>query len=190
MRPGPTGRAGPGRPISAIPWPSINATRTACSLWDESPLRKWDLRGPDAVALTDALFTNDMAALEVGQVRYGALCDEQGKMIMDGTVFRLADDHCLSITSYDSDLAWFEQVASDRGFEVQIEDRTPQMPHLQIQGPNARKVLAPITEGVDVEDAALFPLRPRGRAGGWRPGLGVAHRILGRARFRGLLRRR
>ncbi|MDQ6731903.1 MAG: aminomethyltransferase family protein [Actinomycetota bacterium] len=144
-----------------------NATRTACSLWDESPLRKWDLRGPDAVALTDVLFTNDMAALEVGQVRYGAICDEQGKMIMDGTVFRLADDHCLSITSYDSDLAWFEQVASDRGLEVQIEDRTPQMPHLQIQGPNARKVLGPITEGLDVDALRYFRFVHEGvRVGG------------------------
>jgi aminomethyltransferase len=132
------------------------ATRTACSLWDESPLRKWDLRGPDAVALADALFTNDMAALEIGQVRYGALCDEQGKMVMDGTVFKLADDHCLSVTSYDSDLDWFKQVASDRGLDVQIEDRTPQMPHLQVQGPRCREVLGPITEGADVNTLRYF----------------------------------
>ena len=143
------------------------ATRTACSLWDESPLRKWDLRGPDAVALADALFTNDMAALEIGQVRYGALCDEQGKMVMDGTVFRLADDHCLSITSYDSDLAWFQQVASDRGLDVQIEDRTAQMPHLQIQGPNSRDVLGPITEGADVGTLRYFRFLHEGvRVGG------------------------
>src|SRR6201993_2187352 len=96
------------------------ATRTACNMWDESPLRKWILRGPDAVKLADTLFTNDMAALEVGQVRYGAICDDQGKMIMDGTVFKLADEHCFSITSYDSDLDWFKQVASDRGLDVQI----------------------------------------------------------------------
>jgi aminomethyltransferase len=132
------------------------ATRTACNLWDESPLRKWDLRGPDALALADALFTNDMSALEIGQVRYGAICDEQGKMIMDGTVFRLADDHCLSITSYDSDLEWFRKVASDRGLDVTVEDRTAEMPHLQLQGPKARDVLRPITEGVDVDSLRYF----------------------------------
>jgi aminomethyltransferase len=143
------------------------ATRTTCSLWDESPLRKWDLRGPDAVALADALFTNDMAALETGQVRYGALCDENGKMVMDGTVFRLADDHCLSVTSYDSDLAWFRQVASDRGLDVQVEDRTAQMPHLQVQGPNARDVLGPITEGADVSTLRYFRFVHEGvRVGG------------------------
>src|SRR5436305_12432879 len=143
------------------------ATRTACNMWDESPLRKWIVRGPDAIALCDALFTNDMAALDVGQVRYGALCDEQGKMIMDGTVFRLADDHCLSITSYDSDLDWFKLVASDRGFDVQIEARTAQMPHLQIQGPNCRPVLGPITEGADVNTLRYFRFVHQGvRVGG------------------------
>jgi aminomethyltransferase len=132
------------------------ATRTACNMWDESALRKWVLRGPDAVALADALFTNDMGALEVGQVRYGAICDEQGKMIMDGTVFKLADDHLMSVTSYDSDLDWYKQVASDRGLDVQVEDRTAQMPHLQVQGPKAREVLGPITEGADVDSLRYF----------------------------------
>jgi aminomethyltransferase len=132
------------------------ATRTACNMWDESPLRKWDLRGPDALALADALFTNDMSALELGQVRYGAICDEHGKMIMDGTVFHLGEGHCLSITSYDSDLAWFRQVATDRKLDVEIHDRTAEMPHLQVQGPKARDVLRPITEGADVDTLRYF----------------------------------
>lgn len=132
------------------------ATRTACNMWDESPLRKWILRGRDAVALADAVFTNDMAGLQTGQVRYGAICDEQGKMIMDGTVFKLADDHCMSVTSYDSDVDWYRQVASDRGLDVQVEDRTAEMPHLQVQGPLAREVLGPITEGADVTSLRYF----------------------------------
>jgi aminomethyltransferase len=143
------------------------ATRTACNLWDESPLRKWDLQGPDALALADALFTNDMAALEIGQVRYGAMCDEQGKMIMDGTVFRLGEEHCLSITSYDSDLDWFKEVAASRGLRVQVEDRTASMPHLQVQGPKARDVLGPITEGADVHSLRYFRFISEGvRVGG------------------------
>src|SRR5579871_4026009 len=126
------------------------ATRTASNVWDESPLRKWDIQGRDALALCDAIFTNDMSSLAVGQVRYGAICDEQGKMIMDGTVFHMAGGHCLSITSYDSDLDWFRQVASDRGFDAQVEDRTPQMPHLQVQGPRSREILGAITDGLEL----------------------------------------
>jgi glycine cleavage system T protein (aminomethyltransferase) len=132
------------------------ATRNAANMWDESPLRKWDIRGRDALALADVLFTNDMSSLAIGQVRYGAICDEQGKMIMDGTVFRMADDHCLSITSYDSDLDWFRAVAADRALEVEVEDRTPQMPHLQVQGPKAREVLGAITDGADLEALRYF----------------------------------
>jgi aminomethyltransferase len=132
------------------------ATRTACNIWDESPLRKWDLKGPDALALADALYTSDMAALDVGQVRYGAICNEQGRMVMDGTVFKLAEDHCFSITSYDTDLDHFRQVAADRGLDVEIADATAEMPHLQVQGPLAREVLGPITEGADVSTLRYF----------------------------------
>lgn len=145
------------------------ATRTACNIWDESPLRKWELRGPDALALVDALYTNDMASLEIGQVRYGALCDETGKMVMDGTVFHVATNHCLSITSYDSDLDWFRKVASDRALDVEVEDRTAQMPHLQVQGPKARDVLEPITTGADVRALRYFRFVSTGVAVGGVP---------------------
>jgi aminomethyltransferase len=133
-----------------------NATRNACNLWDESPLRKWDMRGKDVLALADMLFTNDMSALEIGQVRYGAICDEDGKMIMDGTVFHVAEGHCFSITSYDSDLDWYKKVASDHGFDVELKDVTDEMPHLQVQGPKARDVLGPITEGTDINSLRYF----------------------------------
>ena len=138
------------------------ATREASNLWDESALRKWDINGVDAIALADVAFTNDMAALEVGQVRYGALCDESGMMVMDGTIFKLADDHCFSITSYDSDLAWLRKVASDRGLDVTIEDITAATPHLQVQGPRSREILAPITEGTDLEQLRYFRFVPEG----------------------------
>jgi aminomethyltransferase len=136
------------------------ATREASNIWDESPLRKWDMKGPDALKLADVLFTNDMAALEVGQVRYGPICDEDGQMIMDGTIFKYADDHCFSITSYDSDLEWFRKVASDRGLDVQVEDVTAAMPHLQVQGPKSREILAPITDGTDLAQLRYFRFIP------------------------------
>jgi aminomethyltransferase len=139
-----------------------HATRQACNVWDEAALRKWDMKGPDALALADVLFTNDMAALEIGQVRYGALCDEQGRMVMDGTIFKFADDHCFSITSYDSDLEHFRAVAADRGLDVEVQDVTDAMPHLQVQGPLAREVLGPITEGADVATLRYFRFVPDG----------------------------
>jgi aminomethyltransferase len=142
------------------------ATRSASNIWDESPLRKWDMKGPDALALADVLFTNDMSVLEVGQVRYGAICDGDGMMIMDGTIFKLADDHCFSITSYDSDLDWYRQVASDRGLSVDIEDVTAELPHLQVQGPKSRDILSRITEGVDLSQLRYFRFVEDAKVGG------------------------
>ena len=69
---------------------------------------------------------------------------EQGKMVMDGTVFHVAEHRCLSITSYYSDLDWFRKVASDRRLDVLVTYRTAEMPHLQVQGPKSREVLGPI----------------------------------------------
>ena len=132
------------------------ATRTACNVWDESPLRKWDMRGRDVLSLADALFTNDMAELEIGQVRYGAICDDDGKMVMDGTVFHVGPEHCFSITSFDSDLDWFRKVASDRDLDVELKDVTDEMPHLQVQGPLSREVLTPITAGADIGALRYF----------------------------------
>jgi aminomethyltransferase len=103
-----------------------------------------------------------MAALEPGQVRYGAICDDNGLMIMDGTIFKYSDDHCFSITSYDSDLDHFRQVASDRGLNVEVTDVTADMPHLQVQGPLARDVLGPITEGTDIGQLRYFRFIPEG----------------------------
>jgi aminomethyltransferase len=132
------------------------ATRNASNLWDESPLRKWTITGPDTMRLSDLLYTNDMSTLEVGQVRYGALCNADGKMVMDGTIFKQADDRAFSVTSYDSDLAWYRRVAAENDLEVEVEDATEAMPHLQVQGPKSREILAGITEGVDLASLRYF----------------------------------
>lgn len=127
------------------------AVRQDAGVWDESPLRKWDFRGRDALAAADRIFTNDMLGLEVGQIRYAPFCDENGKMVGDGTVFKLADDRAWVITALDSDLEHFGEVA--RGLDVAMEPITGQLPHVQLQGPRSRELLAGLT------DAAVDGLR-------------------------------
>src|SRR5919202_7132708 len=129
-------------------WPSTfgdaegehRAIREDVGVWDESPLRKWDFRGPDALRAADRIFTNDMAGLEVGQIRYAPFCDESGKMVGDGTVFKFADDHAWVITALDSDLDHFRQVVGD--LDVEMEPLTERLPHVQPQGPRSRELLA------------------------------------------------
>jgi aminomethyltransferase len=115
------------------------AVRRACGVWDESPLQKWELRGPDATAVADRWFTNDVRSLQPGQLRYGAFCDDNGAMLGDGTVFRFGPDRLLAVTALPADRESLEAAAA--GTEVEIECLTERMPHLQLQGPTSRDVL-------------------------------------------------
>ncbi len=122
------------------------AVREGVGIWDESPLRKWDFRGPDALRAADRIFTNDMLGLEVGQIRYAPFCDAEGKMVGDGTVFKFDDSHAWVITALDSDLDHFRDVVT--GLDVAIEPLTAELPHVQLQGPGARDLLAGLSEDV------------------------------------------
>jgi aminomethyltransferase len=133
------------------------AVREGVGVWDESPLRKWELRGADALRAADRVFTNDMLGLEVGQVRYGPFCDEHGKMVGDGTVFKFADDRAWAITALDSDLDHIKEVVE--GLDVTIEPITDQLPHLQLQGPRSRDLLAGLTDA-DVTSLRYFRFWP------------------------------
>ena len=116
------------------------AVREGVGVWDESPLRKWDFRGPDALRAADRIITNDMLGLAPGQVRYAPFCDENGKMVGDGTVFKFDDRHAWVITALDSDLDHFREVVA--GLEVAIEPITADLPHVQLQGPRSRALLS------------------------------------------------
>lgn len=133
------------------------AVREHAGVWDESPLRKWDFRGRDAMKAVDLIFTNDMLGLSVGQVRYGPFCDENGAMIGDGTVYKFSDDHAWAITALDSDLDHFKTACKD--LKVTIEAITEQMPHVQLQGPASSDLLAGLTDA-DVRNLRYFRFWP------------------------------
>ena len=134
-----------------------NAVRQDVGVWDESPLRKWDFSGPDALVAADRIFTNDMLGLEIGQVRYAPFCDEDGKMVGDGTVFKFTDSSAWVITALDSDLEHMREVAA--GLNVSIEPITEKLPHVQLQGPRSRELLAGLVDE-DVESLPYFRFLP------------------------------
>jgi aminomethyltransferase len=132
------------------------AVREHAGVWDESPLRKWDFRGPDAILAADRIFTNDMLGLDTGQIRYAPFCDENGKMIGDGTVFKLGDHHCWVVTALDSDLDHFRAAAD--GLDVEIEPITAELPHVQLQGPGSRELLSALCP--DAAELGYFRFLP------------------------------
>ncbi len=68
------------------------AIRNAASVYDLSPMVKYRVKGPDAVAYLNRLTVRDAGKLAVGGVHYTVWCDDGGKVIDDGTLFRMAAD--------------------------------------------------------------------------------------------------
>lgn len=119
-----------------------NAIRNGCAVIDVSPLYKYRLSGADAVCLVDRVITRDAKKLAVGQVYYTPWCDEDGKVIDDGTVTRLADQ-VYRWTAADPSLRWLSENA--RGLDVKVEDITEQVAALALQGPTAARLLQQVS---------------------------------------------
>ena len=115
-----------------------NAIRNAAGLIDISPLFKYRVSGPDATRLVDRVITRDANRMAVGQVWYTPWCDEQGKVIDDGTVSRLGEQ-VYRWTAADPSLRWLRQNAA--GLRVEVEDISEQVAALALQGPTSARVL-------------------------------------------------
>ena len=129
-----------------------NAIRNAAALIDVSPLYKYIVTGRDATRLVDRLITRDATKLAVGQVIYTPWCDEQGKVIDDGTVSRLGEQR-YRWTAADPSLRWFVQNAV--GLDVSIEDVSETVAALAVQGPTSGALLAQVAEA-DVKALKYF----------------------------------
>jgi aminomethyltransferase len=128
------------------------ALRHAAGLIDVSPLFKYDVRGPDAGRFLDRLLVRDVSAMRVGRVTYLCWCDDDGKVLDDGTVGRLEDDH-YRVTAAEPAFAWLTRHAA--GWDVVVEDATRRLGALAIQGPNARGVLEHLA-GREIAGLAFF----------------------------------
>jgi aminomethyltransferase len=133
------------------------ALRTDVVMWDVYGLVKWDVRGPDAVAAVQRVFTNAIGALQPGQVRYGAIVDESGALVDDGTVFRHAGDHLWVMTNG----ATFAEhlAAASPGMSVTALNRLYEMPLISVQGPRSREVLQGLTS-LDLSALPYFRFAP------------------------------
>src|SRR5687767_13754186 len=138
-----------------------NAIRNAAALIDISPLFKYRVTGPDATRLVDRVITRDATKMSVGQVVYTPWCDEQGHVIDDGTVSRLAEQ-TYRWTSADPTLRWLHQNAA--GLQVAIEDISEQVVALALQGPTSARVLRAAADA-DIDSLRYFRVTG-GRIGG------------------------
>lgn len=117
------------------------ACREKAVVMDLSPLRKFEVTGPDAEALMQWVLTRDMKKLSQGQVVYSAMCYEHGGMIDDGTVFRLGRDQFRWIGGDDYGGVWIREQAEKLGMKAMVRSSTDQLHNLAVQGPNSREIL-------------------------------------------------
>ena len=120
------------------------ACRERAVVIDLSPLRKFEVTGPDSEALLQYTLTRDVKKLGVGQVAYSAMCYEHGGMIDDGTLLRLGRDNFRWIGGDDYGGVWLRQQAEKLGLKVLVRSSTDQMHNIAVQGPKSRDILKDI----------------------------------------------
>jgi aminomethyltransferase len=137
-----------------------NAIREAVALIDVSPLYKYLVSGPEAERLVDRVITRDATKIRPGHVVYTSWCDEEGKVVDDGTVTNLGDG-TFRWTAAEPNLRWLRMNA--RGLDVEVEELTERLAALAVQGPRSRALLGDVT-GESWDDLGYFRER-RARIG-------------------------
>lgn len=131
------------------------AVRSACSVMDLTPMEKYRIEGPDARAYLDRLVTRDLARLVPGRVTYVVWCNDQGKVIDDGTLFQF-DEHRYRLCAQHHQLDWL--LMSATGFDVDIGVETHEVAALAVQGPTSYAVLG-AAGCTGLEDLEPFAVR-------------------------------
>jgi aminomethyltransferase len=129
-----------------------NAIRNAAALIDVTPLFKYLVGGKDATKFVNRVITRDINKVAVGQVIYCCWCDEQGKVIDDGTISRLGEN-LYRWTAADPSLRWFHQNAL--GLDVKIEEISDRVAALALQGPTSGRLLKQASDA-DITNLKYF----------------------------------
>ena len=137
------------------------AARNAVGILDASTLGRIDVQGPDAAELLDRIYTNAWKKLAVGRCRYGLMCTEDGMVFDDGVTLRLGEHRFLVHTTSGNAarvLAWMEEWLQTEwpGLDVYCNSVTEQYATASISGPLARRLLAELATGIDL-DGEAFP---------------------------------
>ncbi|WP_062112426.1 sarcosine oxidase subunit alpha family protein [Aureimonas sp. AU40] len=136
------------------------AVRSGVGIFDASTLGKIEVVGPDAAEFVDRLYTNPFKKLAVGSLRYGVMLREDGFVMDDGVVARIAEDrfHLTTTTggaprvlNHMEDYLQTEWPHLD----VWLTSTTEEWATIAVQGPDARRVIEPLIEGVDLSKQAM-----------------------------------
>ncbi|MFQ6023514.1 MAG: aminomethyltransferase family protein [Acidiferrobacterales bacterium] len=114
------------------------AIRNQTSVFDLSPMVKYRIAGPDATRYLNHLMTRNLNRLAPGRVAYVVWCNDDGKVLDDGTLFRF-DENEFRLCVQDRHLPWLLDAAI--GYNVEIQDVSQDIAALALQGPTSCAVL-------------------------------------------------
>ena len=136
------------------------AVRKSCGIFDASTLGKIEVVGKDAVTFMNRMYVNGWTSLAVGRSRYGVLLRDDGFVYDDGVVARTAEDR-FHVTTTTGGAARVFALMEDYlqtewpDLDVWLTSTTEQWSVIAVQGPNARKVLEGLVEGVESSAQAM-----------------------------------
>jgi aminomethyltransferase len=123
-----------------------NLVRKACGVFDVSHMGEFIIKGKQAIDFVTYVTSNDVAALQDGQVHYSAILTEQGTFVDDCLVYRYAADHLMMVvngSNKDKDLAHISRYKAK--FDCTLEDVSDDIGLLAVQGPQAQEILQALT---------------------------------------------
>ncbi len=154
------------------PASEVHNVRENVGIIDVIPLGKFDLRGPDVPKLLEILYVNRWQSLEVGRVRYGVMCLEDGVVFDDGVTGRLGPErYIMTATSSGASAVWewfdyWLQTAHPE-WRIHVTPVTTAYASMNVAGPKSRELLQRLTESVDLSPDAFPYMRVRaGRVAG------------------------
>jgi len=120
------------------------AVRNAAGMFDIAHMGRIMFTSPDACALLDKLLTNDVTKLQVGQIRYSLVCNENGGILDDVLVYRFDDKYLLVVNASNREkiVTWIETHRA--GFDADVDDQTREKFMLALQGPKSVAILPPL----------------------------------------------
>lgn len=132
-------------------------TRTNIGMQDLSTMGEVDIKGPGAERLINRLLVNEIRDMHPGQVRYSTMCNEEGGIVDDITVYKFGDEHFMIVTSSGPRLKsaqWIAEHAS--GMSAYVTDQSGSIALISVQGPRSRDFLLTIAKEVDLENQKFF----------------------------------
>jgi sarcosine oxidase subunit alpha len=140
-----------GEDIHAAVNREVEATRRSLGMLDASTLGKIDIQGADSAEFLNRIYTNAWSKLAVGRCRYGLMLNEDGMVMDDGVTSRLGENHFIMTTTTGNAapvLAHLEEWLQTEWPELDVflTSVTEEFATMTISGPNARRLLAEITD--------------------------------------------